>query len=86
MKKYIAIHAAAAVWTVFANSAFAQGLPFDTASHLPVALLLVGSGVLGLAIVYGIMRNRRRTQSEKNKTEQATRELYRAEDRDRRAS
>ena len=57
-----------------------------TGSQLPVALLFIGSGVLGLAIVYGIMRNRRRTQSEKTKTEQATRELYRAEDRDRRAS
>ena len=86
MKIFISTGWAAAVSALFANSAFAQGLPVYTGSQLPVALLFIGSGVLGLAIVYGIMRNRRRTQSEKNKTEQATRELYRAEDRDRRAS
>ena len=85
MKKYIAT-GVAAVATLFESSAFAQGLPVYTGSQLPVALLFVGSGVLGLVIVYGIMRNRRRTRSEKNKTEQATRELYRAEDRDRRVS
>ena len=85
MKKY-ATGGAAAECTLFANSAFAQGLPDYKGSQIPIALLYVGSGVLGLVIVYGIMRNRRRTRSEKNKTEQATRELYRAEDRDRRVS
>jgi hypothetical protein len=73
-------------WVMIADTALAQGLPVNTGSHVPVALWFVGSGVLGAAILYGIIRNRRRTQPEKRATEEATRVLYRAEDRDRRAS
>jgi len=85
MQKHIATELAA-FWVMLADTALAQGLPVYTGSHLPVALWFIGSGVLGVALVYGIMRNRRRTLPEKQKTEEATRELYRAEDRDRRAS
>lgn len=53
----------------------------DTGSHIPVYLWFVGAGILALAIIYGIMRNRSRTQTEKNITDSATRELYRSEDR-----
>ena len=43
----------------------AQGLPVETASRLPVALWFIGAVILGLALAYGIMRNRRRTIAEK---------------------
>jgi hypothetical protein len=86
MQRYLANGAAAAVLTMFTDAVWAQGLPVNTGSHLPVTLLFIGSGFLGIAIVYGIMRNRRRTQSEKTLTEEATKEVYRAEDTDRRAS
>ena len=61
----------------------AQGLPVETGSHLPVALWFVGAVVLGLAIAYGIMRNRSRTRAEKQITEQATKNNYAEEERDR---
>jgi hypothetical protein len=61
----------------------AQGLPVETGSQLPVALWFVGAGVLGLALAYGILRNRGRTRAEKQITEQATKNLYAEEERDR---
>lgn len=45
-------------------------------------LLTIGVIVLIAAIVYGIMRNRQRTLGERVATEAATRDEYRAEDRD----
>jgi uncharacterized integral membrane protein len=61
----------------------AQGLPVETGSHVPVALLFAGAVVLGVVIAYGITRNRSRTRSEKQITEQATKDLYVREERDR---
>jgi hypothetical protein len=61
----------------------AQGLPVKTASQVPVALWFIGAGVLGLVLAYGILRNRGRTSAEKQITEQATKNLYAEEDRDR---
>ena len=61
----------------------AQGLPVETGSHVPVALWFVGAVVLAVAIIYGIMRNKRRTLAERQTTEQATRARYAAEERDR---
>jgi len=61
----------------------AQGPPVDTGSHIPVALWFIGAGVLGIVMVYGIMRNRNRTRTEVQRTEQATRDLYKEEERDR---
>jgi hypothetical protein len=60
----------------------AQGLPVDTGSHIPVALMFIGAAVLGIGMVYGIMRNRQRTPAEKRVTEQATKAQYAAEDRE----
>lgn len=40
-----------------------------------------GAALLGAAIAIGIMRNRARTPSETRVSEQATRDLYKAEDR-----
>ena len=60
----------------------AQGLPVRTGSHVPVWLWFIGSGILGLAIAYGIIRTRNRTRAEKATTEQATKTLYAKEDRD----
>ena len=61
----------------------AQGLPVETGSHLPVALWFIGAVVLGLALAYGIMRNRSRTTAEKRATDQATKNLYAEEERTR---
>lgn len=65
----------------FPNKLAAQGLPVETGSHLPVALWFIGAGILGLALAYGIMRNRSRTRAEKQITEQATKNLYADEER-----
>ena len=54
----------------------AQGQPVQNGPMLPVALWWIGAFILGLAIAYGILRNRRRTRAEKTLTEQATRERY----------
>lgn len=51
-----------------------QGQPVENASHLPVWLWFVGAGLLGLALAYGIMRNRQRTRTDKVITEQATKD------------
>jgi len=64
------------------GGAVAQGLPVDTGSHLPVALWLAGAVILGLAIMYGILRTRNRTSAERRMTDQATKDLYASEDRD----
>jgi hypothetical protein len=61
----------------------AQGLPVETGSQFPVALWFMGAGVLGLAIAYGIMRNRGRTRGEKQITEQVTKNNYARKKRDR---
>jgi len=61
---------------MIATPAAAQGLPVDTGSHLPVWLWFVGAAILGLAMAYGISRNRKRTRAEKQVTEAATRANY----------
>jgi hypothetical protein len=65
----------------FPNKLAAQGLPVETGSHIPVALWFIGAALLGLALAYGIMRNRSRTRAEKRVTEQATKNLYAEEER-----
>jgi len=60
----------------------AQGPPVDTGSHIPVALWFIGAGILGIVMVYGILQNRKRPRAEVQRTEQATRDLYK-EGRDR---
>ena len=71
------------VLALFPHDLAAQGLPVETGSHLPVALWFIGAAVLGLVIAYGIMRNRTRTRAEKHITEQATKNNYAEENRDR---
>ena len=66
--------------SIIATPAFAQGLPVDTGSHLPVWLWFVGVVILGLAMAYGISRNRNRTRAEKQLTEAATRANYAKQD------
>jgi hypothetical protein len=61
----------------------AQGLPVRTGSHVPVWIWFVGSGILGLALAYGIIRTRGRSRGERKVTEQATKRLYAEEERDR---
>ena len=68
---------------LFPDDLAAQGLPTETGSHLPVALWFIGAAVLGLVLAYGIMRNRSRTRAEKHITEQATKNAYAQENRDR---
>jgi hypothetical protein len=65
---------------------WAQGLPVDTGSHVPVALWFVGCMILGLVMAYAIVHTRGRSRSERRVTEQATEQLYNDVERDRRRS
>jgi len=66
--------------TLVSVPAHAQGLPVETGSHFPVALWALGAAVLGLVLAYGIAKNRRRTRSEAELTDRATKNLYARED------
>jgi hypothetical protein len=79
---------AAVILTVLAMGFFpgdlaAQGQPVANGPMLPLALWWGGACILGLVIAYAILRNRSRTRAEKQLTEQATRNLYAEEERDR---
>jgi hypothetical protein len=59
----------------------------DKARHagmttVPVALWWVGSGLLAIALYYGINRTRSRSQNERVRSEEGTRQLYEEENRD----
>ena len=71
------------LFLAFPDDLAAQGLPVETGSHIPVALWFIGAAVLGLVLAYGIMRNRTRTRAEKHITDQATKNNYAEENRDR---
>ena len=71
------------ILALFSDDLAAQGLPVETGSHLPVALWFIGAAVLGLVLAYGIMRNRTRTRAEKHITDQATKNNYAEENRER---
>jgi hypothetical protein len=60
----------------------AQGLPVQNGPMFPVALWWIGAFILGFALIYGILRNRRRTRAEKELTERATKKLIAEESRD----
>jgi len=70
----------------FPGDLAAQGQPVANGPMLPLALWWGGACILGLVIAYAILRNRSRTRAEKALTEQATRNLYAEEERDRRQS
>ena len=67
------------------HTALAQGLPVREASQVPLALWVIGTAVLGLALAYGIIHTRNRSWRDKQITEQRTKNLYAQEERDRRA-
>jgi hypothetical protein len=67
----------------FPGDLAAQGQPVANGPMLPLALWCGGAVILGLVIAYGILRNRTRTRAEKQLTEQATKNLYAQEERDR---
>jgi hypothetical protein len=64
----------------------AQGLPVQNGPMVPLALWWGGACVLGLVLAYAILRNRSRTRAEKQVTDQATKDLYAKEERDRKRS
>jgi hypothetical protein len=64
----------------------AQGQPVQNGPMVPLALWWGGACVLGLVLAYGILRNRSRTRAEKQVTDQATKDLYAREERDRKRS
>jgi hypothetical protein len=77
----------AVILTVIATVFFpvdlaAQGQPVANGPMLPLALWWGGACILGVVIAYAILRNRSRTRAEKQLTEQATRNLYAEEERD----
>ena len=49
----------------------------------PLALWVAGTCVLGVVIAYAILRNRTRSRLEKQVSNQATKDLYAREERDR---
>ena len=57
-----------------------RDVPF---ARTPVWLWVIGVGILGSVIAYGISRTRTRSPAEANLTEEATRDLYRREENDR---
>jgi hypothetical protein len=71
---------------LFPGDLAAQGQPVQNGPMLPLALWWGGACVLGLAIAYGIMRNRGRSRADKQMTDQATKNLYAEEERDRKSS
>ena len=75
------LNAALVALVLCADDALAQGQPVQNGPVFPIALVWMGSAAIGLALVYGILRNRARTRAEKQVTEQATKNLYAAEDR-----
>ena len=48
---------------------------------LPLWIWFLGAFLLGLVLVYGIMRNRQRTRGDRIQTNEATKEVYREENR-----
>ena len=48
---------------------------------LPLWIWFAGAGVLGIVMAYGILRNRTRTREERIVTNEATKELYKQENR-----
>jgi len=65
---------------------WAQGLPVQTGSQIPVALWFAGAGILGVVLAYGILHNRRRTRAQRKMTEQTTKEVYSRTERERHRS
>jgi hypothetical protein len=70
----------------FPGNLAAQGQPVANGPMLPLALWWGGACILGVVIVYAVLRNRSRTRAEKQLAEQATKNLYAEEERDRRRS
>jgi hypothetical protein len=71
---------------LFPTDLAAQGQPVQNGPMLPLALWWGGACVLGLVMGYAILRNRSRTRADKQKTDQATKDLYAEVERDRKRS
>ncbi|WP_036054607.1 hypothetical protein [Bradyrhizobium sp. URHD0069] len=77
--------ALAAIWIIYdpfrliSNPEPAEG----GFTHTPAWLWLIGVGILGLMLTYGISRSRNRSRAEENMTQEATKDLYRREEKDR---
>jgi protein-S-isoprenylcysteine O-methyltransferase Ste14 len=59
----------------------------DKAQHagmaqLPVAIWWIGSGLFAVALIYGILHTRNRSNAEKMRSDEATTRLYEEENRD----
>lgn len=54
----------------------------ESGPFLWLLLLTIGVAALGAAIAYGMNRNKQRTATEKMKSDVATKQEYRREDRD----
>jgi hypothetical protein len=61
----------------------AQGQPVQNGPMFPLALWWGGACVLGLVMAYAILRNRSRSRTERHVTEQATKNRYAEEERER---
>ncbi len=71
---------------LFPTDLAAQGQPVQNGPMFPLALWWGGACVLGLVMVYAILRNRTRTRADEQVTDQAAKNLYAEEERDRKRS
>jgi hypothetical protein len=71
---------------LFPTDLAAQGQPVQNGPMLPLALWWGGACVLGLVMVYAILRNRSSTRADQQVTDLATKDLYDEEERDRKRS
>jgi hypothetical protein len=71
---------------LFPTDLAAQGQPVQNGPMLPLTLWWGGACVLGLVMVYAILRNRSRTRADQQVTDLATKDLYYEEERDRKRS
>src|SRR6185437_16820773 len=53
---------------------WAQSLPVETGSQIPVALWFAGAGILGLVLIYGILHNRRAREGRPRKRSRTARD------------
>ena len=67
-------------WQVADDAARKTGA--GSMASLPVGMWWLGSLLLAIALIYAILNNRRRTPEDIHATEEATRRLYKEEDRD----
>jgi uncharacterized integral membrane protein len=71
------------VWIIYEPSHGTGSNPEGGFAQAPLWVWVLGVGILGSLICYGISQVRRRTRAEAQLTQEATRDVYRREESDR---